>query len=278
MAAYKLKAAFVLTGRHVAVVPNADVETLRSVSDKRPKSACFARLPGRSRSQSPIPLRGPLSLPFRIVGIRPSQMNPNLCTICELMFERVMKRRSIEIETTILFADIRGYTTLAQAMAPTELSRLLNFFYDECAEAIWREDGLLNKAIGDAILAIFNFPIRHADHARKALAVARDIQARCTETCKREFAGYGLDTSELGVGIGIGSGLTTFGEFGHAHRDFTAVGSVVNLAARLQSAAAPGQILMSAEAWRAIDAEDDDVEQREVVLKGYDAPQVVYAC
>jgi adenylate cyclase len=226
----------------------------------------------------PIPLHGPLSLPFRIVGIRPSQMNPNLCTICELMFERVMKRRSIEIDVTILFADIRGYTTLAQAMAPTELSRLLNFFYDECAEAIWREDGLLNKVIGDAVLAIFNFPIRHADHARKALAVARDIQARCTERCKREFAGYGLETSELGVGIGIGSGLTTFGEFGHAHRDFTAVGSVVNLAARLQSAAAPGQILMSAEAWRAIGAEDDAVDQREVVLKGYDAPQVVYAC
>src|SRR5262245_52610727 len=121
----------------------------------------------------PIPLRGPLSLPFRMVGIRPSQMNPNLCTICELMFERVMKRRAIEIDATILFADIRGYTTLAQAMEPTELSRLLNFFYDECAGAIWREDGLLNKVIGDAVLAIFHFPIRHADHARKALARAR---------------------------------------------------------------------------------------------------------
>jgi class 3 adenylate cyclase len=226
----------------------------------------------------PIPLRGPLSLPFRMVGIRPSQMNPNLCTICELMFERVMKRRSIEIDTTILFADIRGYTRLAQAMEPTELSRLLNFFYDECAEAIWREDGLLNKVIGDAVLAIFNFPIRHADHARKALSVARDIQARCTERCKREFAGYGLDASELGVGIGIDSGLTTFGEFGHAHTDFTAVGSVVNLAARLQSAAAPGEILVSARAWQTSAGEGDAAEQRQIVLKGYEAPHVVYAC
>lgn len=95
---------------------------------------------------------------------------------------------------------------------------LLNFFYDECAAAIWRQDGLLNKVIGDAVLAIFNFPIRHADHAWKALAAARDIQERCTERCRREFAGYGLDKSELGLGIGIDSGLTTFGEFGHAIR------------------------------------------------------------
>jgi class 3 adenylate cyclase len=220
----------------------------------------------------PIPLRGPLSLPFRIVGIRPSQMNPNLCTICELM-SSVMKRRSIEIDVTILPADIRGYTTSLRRHRRTRDCRTSS---TTNARGHMAEDGLLNR-IGDAVLAIFNFPIRHADHARKALAVARDI-ARCTERCRREFAGYGLDTSELGVGIGIGSGLTTFGEFGHAHTDFTAVGSVVNLAARLQSAAAPGQILMSAEAWRAVDVEDDAVEQREVVLKGYDAPQVVYAC
>jgi len=226
----------------------------------------------------PIPLRGPLSLPFRVVGIRPSQMNPNLCTICELMFERVMKRRAIEIDATILFADIRSYTTLAQAMEPAELSRLLNFFYDECAAAIWQQDGLLNKVIGDAVLAIFNFPIRHADHARKALTAARDIQERCTERCKRELVGYGLDASELGVGIGIDSGLTTFGEFGHAHTDFTAIGSVVNLAARLQSLAAPGQILMSARAWQTSAGEGDDAERRQIVVKGFDTPQVVYAC
>jgi len=60
----------------------------------------------------PVPIRGPLSYPLRLFGIKPSRMNPNLCTICELMFKVVMRRRNIEAELTILFADLRGYTAL----------------------------------------------------------------------------------------------------------------------------------------------------------------------
>ncbi|MCW5746488.1 MAG: adenylate/guanylate cyclase domain-containing protein [Alphaproteobacteria bacterium] len=225
----------------------------------------------------PIVLRGPLAVPFRLVGVRPSRMNPNLCTICEQMFERVMRRRAIEIEATILFADIRGYTTLSQAMDAAALARLLNFFYDECATAIWLQDGLLNKAIGDSVLAIFNFPLHHGDHTRRALAAARDIQTRCTERCKRELAGYGLDASELGVGVGIDRGTTTFGEFGTTHTDLTAVGQVVNRAARLQSVAEPGEILLSEAAWQNLGEALPAIERREVQLKGYDGPQVAYA-
>lgn len=61
----------------------------------------------------PIPLRGVLSVPFRAVGIRPSRMNPNLCTICELMFERTMKARMVTIDATVLFAGLRAYTQLS---------------------------------------------------------------------------------------------------------------------------------------------------------------------
>jgi len=205
-------------------------------------------------------------------------MNPNICTICETMFEVVMKRRAIEIDATVLFADIRGYTTLAQAMDAAALSHLLNFFYDECAAAVWSHDGLLNKAIGDSILAIFNFPLRHPEHAERALAAARDIQERCHERCKRELAGYGLDASELGIGIGIDCGTMTFGEFGTTHTELTAVGQVVNRAARLQSVAAPGEILMSDKAWQALNAAGASLQRREVLLKGYQGPQVAYAC
>ncbi len=67
----------------------------------------------------PIPLRGPLSAPFRAFGIRPSRMNPNLCTICELSFTKVMRARKIMIDATILFADLRGYTALSQSLNPT---------------------------------------------------------------------------------------------------------------------------------------------------------------
>lgn len=225
----------------------------------------------------PIVLRGPLSVPFRLFGVRPSGMNPNICTVCEKMFEHVMRRRAIEIEATILFADIRSYTTLAQAMDAVALSRLLNFFYDECATAVWLQDGLLNKAIGDSVLAIFNFPLRHNDHSARALAAARDIQARCHSHCKRELAGYGLDITELGVGVGIDRGTTTFGEFGTTHTELTVVGQVVNRAARLQSVAAPGEILLSEATWRALDGKVPATARRDVHLKGYQGPQAAYA-
>src|SRR5580700_9791428 len=91
----------------------------------------------------PVPLRGVLSVPFRVFGIRPSRMNPNTCTICELMFTRVMRARKVTIDATVLFADLRGYTSLSQSLSPDAMSRLLDAFYDECASAIWEFDGLL---------------------------------------------------------------------------------------------------------------------------------------
>ena len=74
----------------------------------------------------PIPLRGVLSAPFRVVGIRPSRMNPNLCTICELMFERTMKARTVTIDATVLFADLRAYTQLSQTKTPAEMAGFLD--------------------------------------------------------------------------------------------------------------------------------------------------------
>ena len=123
----------------------------------------------------PVPLHGALSIPFRLFGIRPSRMNPNTCTICELMFTRVMKTRKITIDATILFADLRNYTSLSQSQSPDAMSGLLDAFYDECAAAIWEHDGLLNKTIGDAVMAVFGAPIVQPDHARRAVAAAAKL-------------------------------------------------------------------------------------------------------
>jgi len=186
-------------------------------------------------------------MPFRLFGIKPSRMNPNTCTICEMAFSKVMKSRTITIDATVMFADLRGYTALTQSIDQSALMSLLGAFYDECAAAIWRYDGLLNKTIGDAVFAIFNFPVRRTDHAIQAVLAAREIQQRfrqrgeelmrVTVLCERE--------AEIGVGIGIDSGDTNFGEFGDAHRDLTAIGTVVNRAARTQSAARSGEILVT---------------------------------
>ncbi|HJQ57715.1 MAG TPA: adenylate/guanylate cyclase domain-containing protein, partial [Vineibacter sp.] len=78
--------------------------------------------------------------------------------------------------------------------------------------------------------------------------------------------------------VGIDCGTTTFGEFGTTHTDLTAVGQVVNRAARLQSVAAPGEVLLSESAWQALGTEAPPPDRREVTLKGYTLPQVAYAC
>jgi adenylate cyclase len=222
----------------------------------------------------PVPIRGPLSLPLRLFGIRRSRMNPNLCTVCELMFRVVMRRRNIEAELTILFADLRGYTTLSQTLGAAQVHELLNVFYDECAGAIWEHDGLLNKTIGDAVLAIFNFPIARPDHARQAVAAARQLRERCAAR-QAALAADGLDPAALGLGIGIHTGLAAFGEFGRVHKDFTAIGDTVNLAARLQAAAQPGEILVSAAAFERLEGEAAE-GARACTLKGYTEPVTAY--
>jgi adenylate cyclase len=193
----------------------------------------------------PIVLRGPLSLPFRAFGVKPSRMNPNTCTICEMMFSKVMKARAVTIEATVMFADLRGYTALTERIEQAGLASLLDAFYDDCAAAIWHYDGLLNKTIGDAVFAIFNFPVKQQDHAAQAVLAAREIQERFRARHDALKQAIGVDDVELGIGIGIDSGNTNFGEFGHSHRDLTAVGTVVNRAARTQAVAKPGEILVT---------------------------------
>jgi adenylate cyclase len=205
-------------------------------------------------------------------------MNPNTCTVCELMFTRVMKARKVTVDVSVLFADLRGYTTLSQSLSSDAVSSLLDAFYDECAAAIWEYDGLLNKTIGDSVMAIFNFPIRHDNHPERAVLAARQIQHRYG--ARRESLlteNVGLSGSDLGVGVGIDVGDTSFGEFGRSHRDLTAIGTVVNTASRAQGAANAGEILVT----QAVhDRAGRDVvagEGREYSLKGFEAPMKLYA-
>jgi len=223
----------------------------------------------------PVPLHGVASAPFRVLGIRPSRMNPNTCTVCELMFTRVMRARQITVDVTVLFADLRGYTAMSQTLPPQTISSVLDAFYDSCASAIWDHDGLLNKTIGDSVMAVFNFPIRQKDHALQAVQAAREIQSRWRRV---ELAdSLDLRGNDLGVGIGLDSGNVSFGEFGRSHRDLTAIGTVVNTAARAQSVAGAGQILVT-QAVRDRSRPEIDISgmARSYTLKGLAEPVVLY--
>jgi len=225
----------------------------------------------------PVPLRGLVSAPFRAFGVRPSRMNPNTCTICELMFTKVMRARKITIDATIMFADLRGYTSLSQSQSADAVSGLLDAFYDECASAIWTHDGLLNKTIGDAVMAVFNFPLKREGHARNAVLTAREIQQNWRAKREALVKEHGLTASELGIGIGIHSGELSFGEFGHSHRDLTAIGTVVNTASRAQSVAEADQILVTQAVYQRVQPELKDSRPKSFQLKGFTAPVELYA-
>src|SRR5262245_41671492 len=225
----------------------------------------------------PVLLRGVASAPYRAFGIRPSRMNPNTCTICELMFTRVMRARKITIDATVMFADLRGYTSLSQSQSAEAVSGLLDAFYDECADAIWQHEGLLNKTIGDAVMAVFNLPLRREDHVRNALLAARDIQKNWRERRDGLAAALGLNASELGIGIGIHAGELSFGEFGRSHKDLTAIGTVVNLASRAQSAAAAGEILVTQAVYERARAALPESQPQQRELKGFEGPTTLYA-
>ena len=221
----------------------------------------------------PIAIRGPFSILYRPFGIRKSQMHPNMCTICESMFTVVKKQKQIEISTTILFADLRGYTQLSQMLEPSTVNKLLHCFYDECSAAVWEREGIINKFIGDAVLAIFNFPLERQDHVLNAVGAAIQLQKAC-QNLKHEI--HLDDDVRVGIGVGIHTGQCSMGEVGKSYRDFTAVGPVVNLASRLQGAAALGETLVTEEVFSHIKGKYPGLPERTIKLKGIDQPVRCY--
>jgi adenylate cyclase len=225
----------------------------------------------------PIPIRGPLSIPFRLLGIKISQMNPNLCNICETMFTKVKRKKQIIIPATVFFADLRGYTSLSQGTDAEEVVGMLHEFYDKCAAAVWERDGIINKFIGDAVLAIFNFPIMREDHVRQAVLAAIELQKRCSEIKKLTVINAEGKASPVGVGVGIHTGLASIGEVGTAYKDFTIIGPVVNLASRVQGTANAGEILVTEEVYTQVADLFPASESRSYTLKGIENPVKAYA-
>jgi class 3 adenylate cyclase len=223
----------------------------------------------------PIPIRGALSIPLRLAGIRISKMHPNLCTICETQFKRVQKKKQIETDTTVLFADLRGYTSLTESSGSAQVSEMLNTFYDHCASAIWEYDGIINKFLGDAVLAVFNFPIRQKDHVSQAVSAALEIQRRCKDTQLAMQDIHG-DAHSVGVGIGIHTGDTSVGQLGNTTKDFTFIGSVVNIASRVQGFASVGEIVITKQVYDHLADRYPNLAAHTQHVKGIDHPVTFY--
>jgi adenylate cyclase len=151
-------------------------------------------------------------------------------------------------EVTVLFCDMRGFTPLSERLSPEDVVLLLNDFYTLTIETTFKHDGTLDKFMGDAVMAIFGAPIRHADHSARAVRTAIDMRegmVALNERRQRE------GKEPIGIGIGVSAGEAVAGTVGTEDRmEYTVVGDSVNLAARLQASAGVGQILISERTWQ----------------------------
>ena len=175
---------------------------------------------------------------------------------------------------TVLFSDIRGFTTIAESLPPDIVVRMLNEFFSDMTPIVFGHRGLLDKYIGDAVMAIFGAPYPSDDSAAGAVAAAIAMQRRML-TLNEELKEAGLP--QLGMGIGINTGMVTVGYIGSEQRtDYTVIGDAVNLAARLEGEATAWQILISAATLAAIGDNFRVKPVGQLPLKGKSLPVQVY--
>jgi adenylate cyclase len=134
-------------------------------------------------------------------------------------------------EVTLLFSDIRGFTTLSETRSPEEVVDLINRYFSLQVDVIWRHGGTLDKYIGDCIMAMWGAPLDNAEHAKSAVACALDM-ADALQAFKKEL---GAEHLEFDVGIGLHSGPAVVGLIGsEKRREYTAIGDTVNVASRIE--------------------------------------------
>ena len=197
----------------------------------------------------------------RLTGRKAYNKNPNFCNWC--MWLGKVYPGGAEIEISLIFADIRGSTKLAESMSPAEFGRTMNKFYETASKILIRTDAFIDKMVGDEIIGLYIPGYAGRRHARKALIAAQRLGTAM---------GYGSPEGPwLPIGIGIHTGKvyvgTVQGVEGTAS-DFTALGDNVNIAARLAENAEAGHVLVSDSTHKLAGLEFDEVETRDLSLRG----------
>jgi adenylate cyclase len=167
---------------------------------------------------------------------------------------------------TVLFADIRGFTPLSEQMDAREVVLMLNEFFTAMTEAIQEAGGTLDKYIGDCVMALFGAPVSSPDDAERALRAAIGMQR---EALRLNEGRRSRGLCDLRIGVGLHTGPAVIGNIGSAQRmQYTAIGDTVNVAARVVSTAAPGQVLVSEAVRAAVSNQTVFEPLGEVKLKG----------
>lgn len=177
-------------------------------------------------------------------------------------------------EVSVLFCDLRGFTAFTETAEPEEVMRVLKDYHETLGALIDRYEATLERFAGDGMLILFNDPLPCDRHTERAVHMALDMMA----AIKRRAAAWRRFGHELGFGIGVASGFATLGRIGFERRfDYSAVGSVTNLASRLCDEAKSGEIIIAARAYHSLDEGLFEARAREPMsLKGFRRPVEAY--
>lgn len=226
----------------------------------------FRALPADPRCQiCYIPFKGIGGfIAKRMLDVVPSQMNPHLCNLCERFAEKYLG--GVEMEISVLFADIRGSTPLAEKMSTSEYSALIRRFYSEATKPLYAHYAFIEKFIGDGMTAFFVPAFAGPNHAKSAIEAGKGI-------LRAMGNGRGKD-AWLPVGLGVHTGNAYIGsmKMEGGRTDIAILGDTVNTAARLCSQAQAGEMLVSGDAAIASGLLFDGREQRTLTLKGKEKP------
>src|SRR5215207_2785686 len=212
------------------------------------------------------PFKGWGGFIMHLLGRDQSKYNPRFCQACE----KFDHPGGAEVVITMLFADVRGSTTLAEQMSALEFSRLINRFYTVATHVMVQTDALVDRLMGDEAIGLYIPGFAGPEHPRRAIEAAQDLLRL---TGHRDAKGPWLP-----VGIGVHTGPAYVGVVGGEENpmDFTALGDNVNITARLASEAGTGEILISEASYSAASMNLENLERRQLQLKGKSEPVEVF--
>ncbi len=225
----------------------------------------FGLLPSSPRCKfCHAPFEGAGSTLMRLIGKRPSRLSPDLCLQCEAFARNIPG--GAEIQLSLLFADVRGSTALAESMSPSDFSKLVNRFYVTATEILVSRHGWVDRLVGDQVVGLFIPGFAGARHAEQAISSAIELL---------EETGHHREGDPiLPIGAGVHTDVAFVGAVGTADgaTDVTVLGDAANTAARLSSAAAEGEVLVSEDAMRSAGMRTSGLKKRTLDLKGKSEP------
>jgi adenylate cyclase len=194
-----------------------------------------------------------------LFGFKPSRKNPNVCGACC----DSLPSGGAEVDVAVLFADVRGSTPLAEQLGTEAYAALLNRFYRTATDVLLRHDAIIDKLIGDEVMALFIRGVARDDYRPKACRAGLELL---------QAVANGDGTAWLPLGVAVHAGPAFVGNVGTSVVDFTALGDTVNTAARLQAEAKAGELVLSDDIWASCPESRAPAERREVHVRGKAEP------